>query len=131
MALTEDEIRTETSKLWTSGVGYYWPGLSYSAANELIETKSVGSFLIRRSTNANHLFTIVVKTASNGVKNLRIHQRRNAQNEMEYTVNVETGPSPMFKHVSELIERLVDQQLYAEHTPFYLLTPVINPLHLM
>ena len=129
-------MRYVVRRLTLSGsVGYYWPGLSYSAANELIETKSVGSFLIRRSTNANHLFTIVVKTEFNGVKNLRIYQRRNAKNEMEYTVNFDTGTLPMFKHVSELIERLVDKQLTfyegSERTACYLLTPVINPFNLM
>ncbi|XP_030592006.1 suppressor of cytokine signaling 3a [Archocentrus centrarchus] len=51
--------------------GFYWSTITGRDANTMLANEKVGTFLIRDSSDNQHLFTLSVKTAS-GTKNLRI-----------------------------------------------------------
>ncbi|KAJ7989822.1 hypothetical protein DPEC_G00308480 [Dallia pectoralis] len=62
-------VLTTVHKLQESG--FYWGSISGKDANVMLAAESVGTFLIRDSSDNRHFFTLSVKTAS-GTKNLRI-----------------------------------------------------------
>ncbi|XP_010872621.1 suppressor of cytokine signaling 3a [Esox lucius] len=62
-------VLTTVHKLQESG--FYWGSISGKEANAMLAAESVGTFLIRDSSDNRHFFTLSVKTAS-GTKNLRI-----------------------------------------------------------
>ncbi|XP_048103007.1 suppressor of cytokine signaling 3a [Alosa alosa] len=57
------------SKLQQSG--FYWGAISGREAQSLLETQSVGTFLLRDSSDTRHFFTLTVKMQQ-GTKNLRV-----------------------------------------------------------
>ncbi|XP_035622636.1 suppressor of cytokine signaling 3-like [Oncorhynchus keta] len=62
-------VVTTLHKLQESG--FYWGSINGKEANAMLAAESVGTFLIRDSSDNRHFFTLSVKTAS-GTKNLRI-----------------------------------------------------------
>ncbi|CAL8274829.1 unnamed protein product [Lota lota] len=51
--------------------GFYWGAITGKEANALLSSESVGTFLVRDSSDNRHFFTLSVRTASD-TKNLRI-----------------------------------------------------------
>lgn len=51
--------------------GFYWGAITGKEANTLLSSESVGTFLVRDSSDNRHFFTLSVRTASD-TKNLRI-----------------------------------------------------------
>lgn len=51
--------------------GFYWGAINANQSKTLLMHKKVGSFLVRDSSDRNHLFTLSLKTES-GVTNIRI-----------------------------------------------------------
>lgn len=62
-------ILTALSKLQQSG--FYWGAISGREAQSLLESQSVGTFLLRDSSDTRHFFTLTVKMQQ-GTKNLRV-----------------------------------------------------------
>lgn len=55
--------------------GYYYEGLSWQQASDLLQNKQVGTFLVRDSANPRFLFSISVQT-EHGPTSVRIHYAR-------------------------------------------------------
>ncbi|KAL6102976.1 socs3 [Pungitius sinensis] len=51
--------------------GFYWAAITGKDANAMLANETIGTFLVRDSSDNRHLFALSVKTAS-GTKNLRI-----------------------------------------------------------
>ncbi|NP_001254587.1 suppressor of cytokine signaling 3a isoform X1 [Gasterosteus aculeatus] len=51
--------------------GFYWAAITGKDANAMLADETIGTFLVRDSSDNRHLFALSVKTAS-GTKNLRI-----------------------------------------------------------
>lgn len=51
--------------------GFYWGAINADQSNRLLLQKTIGTFLVRASSNPKHLFTLSLKTAR-GVTHIRI-----------------------------------------------------------
>lgn len=77
--------------------GFYWGGISSQEAKELLKDSSVGSFLVRDSSDQRYLFTLTLKTPS-GVTSVRIIMEK-----MTFRID-SAAQTPSFDCVVRLIQ---------------------------
>lgn len=85
---------------------WYYEGISYQQSQELLKDKTIGTFLVRESSDPNYLFSLSVQT-ERGPTSVRLHYvsgyfRLDAQSHIQSTM-------PLFPSVIELIEYYVAQ----------------------
>ncbi|UYV77128.1 SOCS2 [Cordylochernes scorpioides] len=68
-----ERLRTTLSRLQASG--FYYEGLSWQEANDLLQDQEEGRFLVRDSSDSAFLFSLSVKTRK-GPTSIRIHYNR-------------------------------------------------------
>lgn len=81
--------------------GYYYPGLSWRQATELLQNTTVGTFLVRESSDSEFLFTLSVNT-ERGPTSVRIHYT-----EGQFRLDSEDSIAdfmPVFDCVVQLVE---------------------------
>jgi hypothetical protein len=82
--------------------GWYWGEISKEDAHLMLESTAVGTFLLRDSTDACHLFTLCVRTES-GVQNIRVNFSRG-----NFKLDSVFPDLPAFRSVVGLIEFYLD-----------------------
>ena len=82
--------------------GWYWGEISKEEAHMMLENTAVGTFLLRDSTDACHLFTLCVRT-KHGVQNIRVNFSRG-----NFKLDSVFPDLPAFHSVVGLIEFYLD-----------------------
>ena len=91
--------------------GFYWGGITNQQAKALLKDTSVGSFLVRDSSDQRYLFTLTLKT-SIGVTSVRIVMEK-------MTFRVDSGGSKALTPSFDCVVRLVHyyMQVYRTNRP--------------
>ncbi|XP_023221297.1 suppressor of cytokine signaling 2-like [Centruroides sculpturatus] len=84
--------------------GYYYGGLSWRQATELLQDTAIGTFLIRESSDSSFLFSLSVNT-ERGPTSVRIHYI-NGQFRLDSEESI-AGFMPIFDCVVQLVEYYV------------------------
>ncbi|XP_076312171.1 suppressor of cytokine signaling 2-like isoform X1 [Tachypleus tridentatus] len=84
--------------------GYYYEGLSWQQASNLLQDKQVGTFLVRDSANPRFLFSVSVQT-ERGPTSIRIHYSR-GQFRLDCPDSLVVR-MPLFECVLQLVEYFV------------------------
>lgn len=82
--------------------GWYWGEVSKEEAHVMLENTAEGTFLLRDSTDACHLFTLCVRTVT-GVQNIRVNFSRG-----NFKLDSVFPDLPAFRSVVGLVEYYLD-----------------------
>ncbi|XP_019880375.1 cytokine-inducible SH2-containing protein [Aethina tumida] len=98
------KLRDTVSALRLSG--FYYEGISYEQANDLLKDSKIGTFLVRNSSDPRFLFSLSVQT-ERGPTSVRLfyingYFRLDAQQHLQSAM-------PMFPSVIELVQHYVNQ----------------------
>ncbi|KAK4873738.1 hypothetical protein RN001_013098 [Aquatica leii] len=107
-AKPENELQKLSDTVWAlRQSGWYYEGITYQQSHDLLKNKSIGTFLVRESSDPRFLFSLSVQT-ERGPTSVRIHYisgyfRLDSQPHLK-------GAMPLFPSVVELVQHYVSQR---------------------